>query len=97
MGHAPVDVDPHVGDIGKLQRVVWLGENRLGEILPNLVLVDVEGGDHVDVLDAVVPDLGVHEAGNLLVLRHLDVFVQALHERRGAVSDPNNGDFDFSH
>ena len=43
-------------------RVVRLGVDRLGEVLPDLVRVDVEGGHELDVADVVAAELDVHEA-----------------------------------
>ena len=80
MGHSSFYLDAGVGDIGELQGIVGLRENCLGEVLPNLVFVDVKCSDDFDIFDSVIPDLVVHHAGDIFVLRQLDVLVDALHQ-----------------
>jgi hypothetical protein len=63
VGHAPLDLDPEVRDLLEDVRVVRLRVDRLGEVLADLVLVDVEGGDELDVADVVAAEVDVHEPG----------------------------------
>ena len=97
VGHAALDGDVRGGDVGELHRVVGLDEDGLGEVLADLVGVDVEGGDEVEVVDVVVAQEGVHDAGDFLALGGVAVEVDALHERGGAVADPDDGDVDLAH
>ena len=53
--------------LGELDRVVLAGPDRLGEVLADLLRVDVERGRELDVADVVAAEVDVHEAGDLLV------------------------------
>ena len=57
VGHAALDRDAQVGDLLEDDRVVRLGVDRLGEVLADLVLVDVEGGHELDVADVVAAEV----------------------------------------
>ena len=48
--------------VGELQRVVLAREDRLGEVLADLVGVDVEGGAELDVAHVVAAEVDVHQA-----------------------------------
>ena len=47
VGHAAHDFDTGLGDGGKLEGVVRLGEDGIGEILADFVLVDINGGRRI--------------------------------------------------
>jgi len=81
VGHAALYRDAQMGHVSKLNGVVGLGENRLGQVFAHLVAVNVESRHHLDVLDAIVSDAVVHHAGYRLVVGHLDIFVNALDQR----------------
>ena len=68
VGHAAVDRYAEVGHVGELDRVVRSGEDRLAEVLADLVGVDVEGGGELDVADVVAAEIDVHQAGDELVV-----------------------------
>jgi hypothetical protein len=51
----------HVGD---LDGVVLGGVDRLGEVLADLLVVDVERGDELHVADVVVTEGDVHQTGH---------------------------------
>ena len=51
----------HVAD---LDGVVLAGDDRVREVLADLLGVDVEGGDELDVADVVVAELDVHQTGD---------------------------------
>jgi hypothetical protein len=55
-------VTPVGGHVGDLDGVVLRGVDGLGEVLADLLVVDVEGGDELDVADVVVAEGDVHEA-----------------------------------
>jgi hypothetical protein len=59
---------PRCGTFGELDRVVRPGVDRLGEVLADLVLVDVEGGHELDVADVVAAEVDVHQAGDEVVV-----------------------------
>ncbi len=83
---------PFAGTSAELDGVVGLGEDGLGQVFADLVLVDVDGGHELDVLDVVAAQDGVHEAGHEVGLLGVLVELDALHERRGAVADTDDRD-----
>src|SRR5262249_28090082 len=88
VGHAALDGDVQVRDVllDELDRVVLAGPDRLGEVLADLLAVDVEGGRELDVADVVAAQVHVHEAGDALGGIGVLVVVDALHERVRAVA-----------
>jgi hypothetical protein len=66
--HAAVDRDAGLLDVRELDRVVRVRPDRVGEILADLVLRHVEGGDELDVADVVAAEVDVHETGDELVV-----------------------------
>ena len=62
VGHAALDVDAQVLDLLEDVRVVRLRVDRLGQVLADLVLVDVEGRDELDVADVIAAEVDVHQA-----------------------------------
>ena len=96
VGHAALDGDAQVRDVVReLDRVVLARPDRLGEVLADLVGVDVERGRELDVADVVAAEVDVHEAGDGLVRVGVAVVVDALDERVGAVADADDGDPDL--
>ena len=96
MGHPAMDRHAEVRDVvAELERVVLAGEDRLGEVLADLVGVDVEGGRELDVADVVAAEVDVHEPGDGLGGIGVLVVVDALHERGRAVADADDGDADL--
>ena len=86
---------PSFGTSENLHRVVLAGEDRLGEVLPDLVGVDVEGGGELDVAHVVAAQIHVHQAGDLLGGVGVLVVLDALHERARAVADTDYRDADL--
>src|SRR5206468_733746 len=78
MGHPPLHRDTGARDLVEHVRVVGLRVDRLGEVLADLVLVDVEGGHELDVADVVAADVHVHEARDELVVLGVPVVITAL-------------------
>lgn len=78
VGHAAFDGDAEEGDVGEFVGVVGLGEDGLGEVEADLVLVDIEGGDEVEVADAVAAEDGVHDAGDVVAVLGVLVELDAL-------------------
>ena len=97
VGHAALDGDAQVRDVflDELDRVVLAGPDRLGEVLADLVRVDVEGGRELDVADVVAAEIDVHQPGHARVGIGVLVVVDALHERVRAVADADDGDPDL--
>ena len=89
-------VTPVVRDLLEDVRVVRLRVDRLGQVLADLVLVDVEGGHELDVADVVAAELDVHQAGDEVVLLGVLVVVAALDQAAGAVADADDRDADLA-
>jgi hypothetical protein len=87
----------HTRHVGELHGVVRRLPDRLGEIEPDLALVDVEGRGELDVADVIAAEPRVHEAGDEGVVRRVTVVLHTLHERRGAVADADDGDSNGAH
>ena len=94
--HAALDDDVLLGHARELDRVVLTGEDRVGEVLADLLLVDVNRGDELDVLDVVPAEIDVHQAGDHLIGGSVLVVLNALDEGRGAVADADDGDADLA-
>ena len=89
-------VTPSVRDLLEDVGVVRLGVDRLGQVLADLVLVDVEGGHELDVADVVAAEVDVHQARDEVVLLGVLVVVAALDEAARAVADADDGDPDLA-
>ena len=85
-------LDGHAGrrDVGDLDGVVFAGQDGIGEIDADLLAVDVERGDELDVVDVVLAELHVHQAGNRGLGVGVPVVLDALDKRRGAVAHTND-------
>ena len=84
------------GTSAKRERVVRLGEDRLRQVLADLVLVDVERGHELDVADVVAAEVDVHQARDEVAILGVGVVVAALDEAAGAVADADDGDADLA-
>ena len=87
---------PSVRDLLEDERVVRLRVDRLGQVLADLVLVDVEGRDELDVPDVVAAQADVHQPGDEVVLLGVLVVVPALHEAARAVAHADDRDADLA-
>ena len=87
---------PELRDVGELDRVVLARPDRLGEVLADLLGVDVEGGDELDVADVVAAEVDVHQARDLLGGIGVLVVLDALDEGVGAVADADDRDADLA-
>ncbi len=85
----------HVG--GEPDRVVRLGEDRLGHVRADLLRVHVERGDDLDVADVVAAQIHVHQPGHAVVRVRVLVVLESLHERRGAVPHAHDRQTDLAH
>ena len=89
-------VTPSLPDLMEDVRVVRLRVDRLAEVLADLVLVDVEGGDELDVADVVAAEVDVHQARDEVVVVRVLVVVATLDEAARAVADADDGDADLA-
>ena len=92
MGHAALDLDTQVGYVREFHGVVVSGEDRVREVLANLVFVDVEGGGELDVADVVPAEVDVHQAGDRCSRLRVAVVLDALDQRRRAVAHAQDRD-----
>ena len=90
--HAARDLDAGLRHVGELDRVVRVRPHRVGEVLADLALHDVEGGGELDVADVVPAEIHVHEAGDELFVVRVLVVLAALEQRVGAVADADDRD-----
>ena len=96
MGHAPLYLDAQIGDVRELDGVVLATEDRAAEVFADLVGVDVEGGRELDVGDVVAAEIDVHQPRYGLGGVGIAVVLDALDQRRGAVTDADDGDADLA-
>src|SRR6266550_5224796 len=92
MGHPALDLDALMWNVREFHRVVMPGEDRVRQILADLVLIDVEGGGEFDVADVVAAEIDVHQARDRRAGLRIPVILDALHQRRGAVAHPQDCD-----
>jgi hypothetical protein len=90
------DLDARLRHVGELDRVVRVGPHRVGEILADLALDDVERGRELDVTDVIPAEVHVHQAGHELVVVCVLVVLAALEQRVGAVADADDRDADLA-
>ena len=86
MGHASFDPDAEMRHVGELDRVVVAGEDGVGEILADLVLVDVERGRKFDIANVVTAQVHVHQTRDRCSGFGVAIELDALHQRRRAVA-----------
>ena len=92
MRHAALDGDAQLGHVAEADGVVLAAADGGGQVVTDLVGVDVEGRRELDVGDVVATEVGVHQPGHGLVRLRVAVVVDALDEGRGAVADADDGD-----
>ena len=84
-------------DVGDLDRVVLGRVDRVGEVLPDLLGVDVERRDELHVADVVLAELDVHETGYEVRRVSVLVVLDALDQGRGAVAHAHDGHANLAH
>src|SRR6266545_5300208 len=92
-----LDLHPEGWHVCESDGVVLAGGDRLREVAPDLLGVDVEGGDELEVTDVVAPDLDVHETGDVVAGLSVPVIVDALHQGRRAVAHTGDRDAYLGH
>src|SRR6185295_8182897 len=97
VGHAALHGHAELGHLGEAHRVVRGLEDGLAQVAADLAGIDVEGGGELDVAHIVTGQAWVHQPGDEGVRRSLLGVVNTLHECRGAVSYPDEGDSNGSH
>ena len=90
-GVTPLDGDTGGRHVGKLDGVVLAGADGVGEVLADLLAVDVERCHEVDVTHVVLAQHDVHQPGDAGLGIGVAVVLDALHQRRCAVADADDG------
>ena len=96
MDHAALHRDAQRLDLVEGDRVVGLGVDRLGQVLADLVLVDVESGHEVDVADVVAAQVDVHQPRHEVVVFGVLVVIAPLDEAARAVAHADDRDTDLA-
>ena len=91
-GRAALNLNAESRNIGDLDGAVFGGNNGLGEVLADLLVVNIESCDELDIGDVVVAEDDVHEARNGLVGLCIAVELDTLHQGGGAVADADDSD-----
>ena len=70
-----------LGHVGEANRVVLTGPDRLAEVAPDLLGVDVEGRRELDVPHVIAAEIDVHQPRHGELRVGVAVVLDALHER----------------
>src|SRR5207253_3740823 len=92
LGHASRDLHTAPWDVGEAVGVVRRLVDGVGEILADLVPVDIERRDEVDVADVIAAEVDVHDPRDTVAGFGVPVIVDALHERARAVTATDDSD-----
>ena len=90
MGHTAPDLDTDLGHVTKLIGVVGPGIDRLGKVLTHLVLVDIDGSYKINIADMIPTKIDMHNTGNRLIILSFPIIMDALNQRRSAITNSNN-------
>ena len=88
---AALDVDAQIGDVREADRIVRRSEDGLGDVLADLVGVDVERRDDFDIADVVATEFDMHQARHQVFGVGIAVKLQALDQRTGTVAHTGDG------
>src|SRR5690606_2740583 len=82
--------------VAKHRGAVGLGENRIGNVEPDLAAIDVPTGDKSNVLRAITTQVPVQQA-DLFVRAAILIMRDALNQRTDAIADTNDSYSYFMH
>jgi len=74
----PDHLDPEFGDRTEPIGIVGIGIDCLGEILPNLILIDVYAESEFDIPDVVATKVDMHNARNLVTFFSITIVMDTL-------------------
>src|SRR5262249_35078359 len=97
IGGPALDRHPRRRDVGQLDRVVFAGHDRLGEVAADLLRIDIERRHELDVGHVVVTEFDVHQTRDSIAGIGIAVVLDALHKGRRAVADTDDGYADGAH
>src|ERR1019366_4055084 len=97
VGDSALDSDAGGRHVGDINGVVLGGVDGIGQVKADLRGIHVESSDELDVVDVVLPELDVHQAGDGGVRVRILVVLDSLNQRAGAVSHANDCDAHGSH
>ena len=96
MSHAAMDFDAEALYFSEPNCVVGLRRNCFTEIATDFRHVDIKRGAELNVAWSIAAKFDVHQAGRKIVCFRSTIKLHALHQRRGAVSNADNSNADFT-
>jgi hypothetical protein len=76
----------------KSRSTIWLGENGIGQIMPDFAHVDIEGTNHFDISGGITTNFWERHAYGFTAIGF--AISEALDERARAIANSNHGDSD---
>ena len=95
VGHAAVNGNVEVGNIGKFDGVVGMGKDGFAQVFAHFFRIDVKGCGKFNVADVIAAQVGVHQSGDEIIFRSVFVVFDALYEGGCTVACADDGDSDF--
>ena len=80
MGHAALHRDTHLRHITELDRIVWLGIDRLAQVLADFICVNVDGGRKLDVGNVIPAQIDMHQTRYKCVIGGIAVVMYSLNK-----------------
>jgi hypothetical protein len=78
-------------DLGQLDRVVLARQDRVGQVVTDLLAVHIERGHKLDIVDVVLAELHVHQTRNRGLRISIPVVMDTLNQRSGTVTHTDDG------
>jgi hypothetical protein len=97
MGHAAGDFDPGQRDITELIGIVGRGIDGFGKVFADLVLIDIDSGHKLDIINMIAAQVDMHEPGDGIGIPGIAVVIDSLDQGRRTVPYPDDCNIDFSH
>ena len=81
MSHATHNLDPLERHGAELESIVRSGEDGFGEVLANLVLVDIDGSGKLDIGNVITAQSYMHQTGYKIGVLGILVILHSLDKR----------------
>jgi hypothetical protein len=78
MGHTSLNSDTGGGYLAKLKGVIGWAKNGVSQVIAYLVLIDIEGGDEIDIAHMISAQINMHKTGHKFRFLRLTVIVNTL-------------------